>query len=441
MVLNKKDATQIIKSYFEKTEINSKVRWDEAARLLGPDAPHEALKVLSTGEKRQLWSEYQSQSKRRKRGKERQARSESIASYRNSLSEWVIENQGCNRVLLFRDFAKDHHKSTWWNNIDDKEKDEIFQEIVEEHEKQFLDSIKPNYNENVEKLFELLKLDSEIFPSFELNKVGDSMNNSIEYEKRGNFSAFCIWENIQRKYYKDELFRKVYKRDILDLYLGLLKERNNHYKQEHLKTELKFCKYRMAFWDIILNDILTGKIGPITKNRRSHFFTNSKISDERIWNLCTLVSKRVKYQRSDRYFKYFEDFLKFIGFHLSIKKDKKIILALLKHPINGGTNLYCIDMLEYIIYLLQKLYDLIISELNTYFKSSENIQVSFQQFKEISYKNQNIMDFKTRYNFPFSFESVLDTVLYRAYCDDFGHYSLGSSRGYANKTNSLENSK
>ncbi|KAL3127190.1 FF domain-containing protein [Cryptosporidium hominis] len=427
MVLNKNEAIQIIKKYLEGAELNSKVRWDEAAKLLGPDAPHEALKVLSTGEKRQIWSEYQSQSKRRKRERERQTKSESINTYRGLLNDWVLENQGCNRILLFRNFAEEHYKSVWWNNIEDKEKDEIFQELVEEHEKNFIRTLEPNYEENVNNFFELLRLETTIFPFLESNKAESSIIRNDESIEKKKFTGFGIWEDIQKKYGKEQLFKKVYKDDILDIYIRLLKGKINIYKQEHLKTETEFCKYRKMFWDIICSDILSGKISPITKNRKSYFFTNSKINDEKIEALCRLISKRIRYQQSESYFEYFEDFLKFIGFHLSIRKDQKVILALLKQPINNGMNLYCIDMFEYIAYLLQKLYDIILSESYTYFKSSEKFQISFQQFKEITYNNKNIMDFKTKYIFPFSFESVLDAILYKAYCDEFKHYSLTSS--------------
>ncbi|OII74935.1 phosphopeptide binding protein [Cryptosporidium ubiquitum] len=426
MVLNKKDAIQIIKKYFETAELNSKIRWDEAARLLGPDAPHDAFKVLSTGEKRQLWSEYQSQSKRRKRERERQTKSESINTYCSSLNEWVLRNQGCNRILLFRNFAEDHYKSIWWNNIEDKEKDEIFQEIVEEHERNFINVLKPNYEKKVNDFFELLKLESDIFPSFEPNNAENLMAKNVEDIAKKNFTAFGIWEDIQKKYGKEQLFNEVYKNDIIDIYIRLLKEKITIYKQGCLKTEIQLCKYRRMFWDIIWSDILSGKISPITKNRKNYFFTNSKIMDEKIETLCRIISKRIRHQKSESYFEYFEDFLKFIGFHLSIRKDQEVILALLKQPMNNGMNLYCIDMFEYIVYLLQKLYDIILSESYIYFKSSEKIQISFQQFKEITYSNQNIMDFKTKYIFPFSFESVLDKILYKAYCDEFKHYSLSS---------------
>lgn len=438
MGLSKKDATQIIKKYLESTELNSRIRWDEAAKLLGPDAPHEALEVLSTGEKRQLWSEYQSQSKKRKRERERQTKSESINVCQSSINDWVLENQGCNRILLFRDFANEHHKSAWWNNIEDKEKDEMFHEVVEESEKRFLGSLESDYEENVKLVLELFKQDSEIFPSFESNTATCPISKDGEYSvSRGSFSGARIWESIKKKYEKEKLFNKVYNRDIVNAYTQLLKEKMSDYRKESSKRELKLRRYRMMFWDIVCNDILSGKISPVTRSRKSYFFTNSKVMDENIEDLCKAVSKRVKHKRSVSYFEYFEDFLKFIGFHLSIKKDQKVILALLKHPVSGGANLYCTDMFEYIVYLLQKLYEVIISESHIYFKSSEKVQLSFQQYKEIAYENKNILGFKTKYVFPFSFEPVLDTVLYRAYCDEFGHYSLGSSRSSGGKANNL----
>ncbi|KAH8582633.1 FF domain (phosphopeptide binding) [Cryptosporidium sp. chipmunk genotype I] len=426
MVLNKNDAIQIIKKYLESAELNSKLRWDETAKLFGTDAPHEAFKVLSTGEKRQLWSEYQSQSKRRKRERERQAKSESINTYRSLLNDWILRNQGCNRILLFRNFAEDHYKSIWWNNIEDKEKDEIFQELVEEHEKNFIRALKPNYKESLNCFFELLKSESSIFPSFESSNVENSVIDTGENIEKNNFTGFGIWEDIQKRYGKEQLFNKVHKSDIIDIYIRLLKEKMRIYKQESLKTEIKLCNYRKMFWDIIWSDILSGKLSPITKNRKSYFFTNSKIKDEKIEALCRVISKRIRHQKSESYFEYFEDFLKFIGFHLSIRGDQKVILALLKQPINNGMDLYCIDMFEYTVYLLQKLYDVILSESYAYFKSSEKVQISFQQFKEITYSNKNIMDFKTKYILPFSFESVLDAILYKAYCDEFKHYSLSS---------------
>lgn len=439
MGLSKKDATQIIKKYLESAEINSRIRWDEAAKLLGQDAPHEALEVLSTGEKRQLWSEYQSQSKKRKRERERQTKSESINAYHSSLNDWVLENQDCNRILMFRDFASEHHKSGWWNNIGDREKDDIFQEVVEESEKRFLSSLESSYEENAKRIFGLFKLDSEIFPSVESSRVGNPISkNGEDAVNKGNFSGARIWEKIQKKYEKEKLFNMVYNRDILDAYIKLLKEKVRDHKQGGSRRELKLCRYRRLFWDIIWNDILSGKISPITKSRKNYFFTNSKIMDESIEELCRVISKRVKHKRSDNYSEYFEDFLKFVGFHLSIKKDQKVILALLKHPVDGGANLYCIDMFEYIVFLLQKLYEVIISESCVYFKLPEKVQLSFQQFKEITYENQNIMTFETRYVFPFSFEPVLDVVLYRAYCDEFGNYSLGSLRSLAGKANNLE---
>ncbi|KAF7455889.1 putative pre-mRNA-processing factor 40 [Cryptosporidium felis] len=417
MEIDKKDAIQLVKKYFEKAELNPKLRWDEAAKLMGSDAPNEALKFLSTGEKRQLWSEYQSQSKRRKRERERQTKSESITIYREFLNEWILKNQDCNSLLLFHDFAESHNKYDWWSNIEEKEKDDIFQEVVEEYEKKFENNLVDNYERNIELCSKLLKKDLEIHLPLILEGNSESMND---------MSGIKLWESIQKRHENEGLFKKLFNNDIVDIYIKTLRETIYGFRDERIQNDIQLSKYRRMFWEIVKGDILSGKISPITKSRTSYFFTSTKITDGMIEKLNRVLHKWIRNNlRTDKCIELLQDFLRFISFHLSIKKDQKVILALLKQPIGNKKNIHCIDMFIYVTALLQKLYDRILLE-SRIPRLSKNSKVSFQQFKEMIHDNGQF-EIDSNYVFPFNIESILDTLFYKVYCDEF-RQNIGSAK-------------
>ncbi|KAH8739284.1 hypothetical protein FG386_000041 [Cryptosporidium ryanae] len=421
MKVNKKDAIEAVKKYFEDSGLNIKLRWEDAAKLIGEDAPHHYLNSLSTGEKRQLWSEYQSQSKKKQRGKERQNRTDSTDMLNNSIKEWVLNNIGCNNLLRFQDFASNYYQQNWWKYISDSEKNEIFQEMVEYNEKRFFNEVKCEYNNNSNNCLSLLDSDTSIFPT--VNEKGYGLFKlTLNKQVIKQLNSEIIWNLIYEKYSSENFFNKLYRDDILKIYIKLFKEKLiNKEKELTQLIDNKMVKYRKFFWELIKEDILSGNIGPITNTRKSYFVFPEKNAIEKDFydSLIKMIKKKVNSSNYE-YKKdiIFEDFIKFISFHISNKRNQKILLFLLRHTTKDGEYIYCVEMFYYILELLQEVHFRISSQFSDTLKNSNVRFSSFQHFKRYFMEKTDFsLPFK-KLKYPLEFGSIIDKILYILYSNE-----------------------
>ncbi|KAH7648408.1 hypothetical protein FG379_000332 [Cryptosporidium bovis] len=420
MKMNKKDAIETLKTYFEDAGLNTKLRWEDAAKQIGDDAPHQALSSLSTGEKRQLWSEYQSQSRKRQRGKERQNRTDSADMLNQSIKEWVLNNIGCNNLLRFQDFAGNYYEQNWWKYITDSEKNEIFQETVEYNEKNFFNEVKHEYNNNSNNCLSLFDSDTNIFPNINDKGVG-LFKLTINKQVIKQLNAEVIWKLIYEKYSSEHFFNRLYRDDILKIYIKLFRERLINLEREMTQQiDNKMVKYRKLFWKLVKEDIMSGNIGPITDNRKSYFIFPERNDIERDFydSLIRMIIKRVNSNHTEyRKDVVFEDFVKFVAFHISNKRNQRILLFLLRHTTQDGEYIYCIEMFYYILELLQELYFEISSQFSDTIRNSNVRFSSFQHFKRyfLVRTDFSLLTKKTKY--PVEFGDIVDRILYILYSD------------------------
>merc|ERR1712150_197633 len=99
------------------------------------------------GERKQVFAEYIAQSKKREKEEERERRKRARDEFIEALRNW----EGLKPDSKYKDMAVEFYEEDWWKLIDEDERDEIFQDFMDEHEKKVKDDRRQQRKEYVEK--------------------------------------------------------------------------------------------------------------------------------------------------------------------------------------------------------------------------------------------------------------------------------------------------
>ncbi|OII72667.1 hypothetical protein cand_011950 [Cryptosporidium andersoni] len=413
--LTKEEARIKLKEFFHYKKLNNRLKWDDVLKIVGGDPLYQQFNILSTGEKRQLWSEYQSQAAKRQRELDRQRRSDARKTLDKEIESWIHKNPRL--VLKFAEFAKDNYNEWWWKYTSEKEKDDIFQDTVEDYYAKLKEIRKINKSENMRRCLELFRSDEDILHYID-EYTGDYYPMKYLYKNRINiltqdFTGRNIWEFILSKYMNNQILNSVTLTDALEIYINIQKSCINNIKEDLcMIMEKRQVELRNDFWRIIKEDIKAGILIPITETNKNHFTFiegKGKLRNINFDDIYRNIMKRLGKLNNIQ-----EDYMNFILWHISIPIDLKTICFILKHSVNGK-RIYGITLFTYIMNLFQIAYNniqnLILKKLKQYYIKLN----TFEEFKEFvdlkcNISCENLLE-NVEYKTPFDFEFLIDIFL------------------------------
>merc|ERR1712226_784603 len=109
------------------------MKWEEALKRIQDDRRFNAL--ASAGERKQVFAEYITQSKKKEKEQEREKRKRAQDDMIEALKEW----KDLKPASRYRDFAEAFFEEEWFKLMDEEERDDNFQDFTDEHEKKAKD--------------------------------------------------------------------------------------------------------------------------------------------------------------------------------------------------------------------------------------------------------------------------------------------------------------
>jgi len=210
--------------------VKSTMKWEEVSKLIGEDRRFNAL--TTAGERKQVFAEWVSQSKKREKEEERERRKRAKDDMLEALAEW----KDLTPTTRYRDAAEQFYDQDWFKLIEEDDRDDIFQDFMDEHEKKGKDERRKKRKEIVE----LIKK---------------------EYEENKDISVLSRWRDVQDALKENESFRWLTKLEALTSWEEWIGETEK--KEIDAKSKEKFRQERLArdaFRDLLGTYHYDGKI-------------------------------------------------------------------------------------------------------------------------------------------------------------------------------------
>ncbi|SCQ16807.1 pre-mRNA-processing factor 40, putative [Plasmodium ovale] len=228
---NKNEAREHLKLLFEEKNINPKMTWENTLKVLESDSRWQSLVILTKGEKKQMFSEYVSHAVKRAIENERRKKQKSRELIFQKLLCW----DKLSEQITYVEFASEFYNEEWWNWITEKERDEIFQDFLDEYRHKFKEDRRKKRKKICENLKEKFQEYANMKNPLKWNDVKVYFKDDEDFNSLHKIDALATWESFYEKYYnqeKMELKKKVFRilRKKRDSFIELL----NEYHQKNI---------------------------------------------------------------------------------------------------------------------------------------------------------------------------------------------------------------
>lgn len=197
------------KELLEEKGVKANMKWEEALKLIQEDR---RFTVLNTaGERKQVFAEYLTQSKKREKEEERQKRIRAKDEFVEALQDY----KDIKMTTRYRDVAEAMFERDFWKLVDEDERDELFQDFMDELEKKQKEERKKKRKEYVERV-------------------------KNEYENSEKITILSRWRDVQEALREHEDFRWLTKLEALTSWEEWVLEK----EKRELESKSK-VKYRM----------------------------------------------------------------------------------------------------------------------------------------------------------------------------------------------------
>jgi len=220
---NKTLAKEKLCVLFELRGVTHHTKWDEAQRLIQADTRYNCFEILSTGEKKQTFSEFVTQANRKARDVHRQKRVKARESLVEALYNWPDLQPNSK----YATFASAFKHSWWFDQIDEVEKDELFHDCMDDYEKRYREDRRRLRNEQMKKL--IVKYGQNIQLSYltRWTTVQEVMKDDADFNALEKLEALTAWEDFvyesektEKENRRQNLFRQ--QRHVRDAFVALL---------------------------------------------------------------------------------------------------------------------------------------------------------------------------------------------------------------------------
>merc|ERR1711865_769034 len=141
---NQAERKKAFTDLLSEKSIKANMKWEEAMKLISEDRRFMALNTA--GERKQAFAEWQTNSKKREKEEEREKRKCAKDDFIAKLGDW----KDLTMKTSYRDAAEHFYEQDWFKLIDEDDRDDIFQDFMDEHEKKAKDDRRKKRKEFVE---------------------------------------------------------------------------------------------------------------------------------------------------------------------------------------------------------------------------------------------------------------------------------------------------
>jgi pre-mRNA-processing factor 40 len=231
----KQERRDAFKELLEEKIVKASAKWDEALKLIQDDYRFNALNTA--GERKQVFTEYQAQRKKKDKEEEREKKKRAKDDFIEALQGW----KDLKPSTRYKDVAEHFVDEEWFPLIDEEERDELYQDFMDEQEKKQKEERRKQRKEYVEKI--------------------KSMYDSLE-----KITVLSRWRDVQDALRDDETFRWLSKLEALTSWEEWVKD--NEKSELDGKSKDKFRaerKKRDAFRELLRERVAAGKITMSTR--------------------------------------------------------------------------------------------------------------------------------------------------------------------------------
>jgi len=230
----------------EEKGVKPTMKWEEALKLIQEDRRFNALSTA--GERKQVFAEFVTQTKKRAKEEEREKRKRAKDDFIVALSSW----EDLRLSSRYKEAAEAFCDKEFFKLIEEDERDELFQDFMDEHEKKSREDRRKTRKEYVEKIKGIYVENSEITVLSRWRDVQDILRDNETFRWLSKLEALTSWEEWVQETEKKELESKTKgkfrtERKTRDAFRDLMKE-------SHAKGALKSSTQWREYAQIVEDD-------------------------------------------------------------------------------------------------------------------------------------------------------------------------------------------
>lgn len=168
--------------------IKSTMKWEDALKLVQDDRRFNAL--ASAGERKQAFAEYVTQSKKREKEEEREKKKRAKDDFVAALTNW----KDIKANARYKDVAEMFMETEWFKLMEEDERDDTFQDFMEEFEKKNKEDRRQMRKEQADKIKSIYEEHKEISTLSRWRDVQDVLRDNEVFKWFTKLEALTSWE-------------------------------------------------------------------------------------------------------------------------------------------------------------------------------------------------------------------------------------------------------
>merc|ERR1712194_250541 len=168
--------------------VKSTSKWEEAVKLINEDRRFNAL--TSAGERKQEFSVFVTQKKKREKEEERQKKVRAKDDFQEALSKW----DGLKANARYKEAAEAFYEEEFYKLMEEDDRDELFQDYMDEYEKKLKEERRAQRKEQVEKIKASYTSHEEISLTSKWKDVQELLKDEETYKWLSKLEALTSWE-------------------------------------------------------------------------------------------------------------------------------------------------------------------------------------------------------------------------------------------------------
>jgi len=182
--------------------VKSTMKWEEALKLIQEDRRFQALEKASA--RKQAFAEWGSQAKKREKEEEREKRKKGKDDFIEHLAKW----EDLKPNTRYKDMAEKFFDQDWFKLIDEEERDDLFQDFMDENEKKAKEERRKKRKEVVDKIKAEYEENKEISVTSRFRDVQNLMKENEDFKWLSKLEALTSWEEWVEEEAKKEVDTK-----------------------------------------------------------------------------------------------------------------------------------------------------------------------------------------------------------------------------------------
>lgn len=178
------------------------MKWEEALKLIQEDPRFNALNTA--GERKQEFSIWVNQSKKREKEEEREKKKQAKDDFSLALTNW----KELKVTSRYKDAAEAFYQEEWFKLMEEDDRDELFQDFMDEYEKKSKEDRRKQRKDYVEKIKKTYDEHEKISVTSRWKDVQDLLRDDDTFRWLSKLEALTSWEEWVAETEKKEVQTK-----------------------------------------------------------------------------------------------------------------------------------------------------------------------------------------------------------------------------------------